>query len=282
MKRIILTIALAISATTHAQLQGPMLSPLAKIEQTVGLTNIVVEYSRPQKNDRKVFPDVVPYGQIWRAGANKNSILKTDDKLIFGKDTLAAGAYGIFVQPDEKQWTLFFYKSTDNWGVPSDFSKEKVALKVIAKTEKTPLTVENFTIAMEKITINGAVLILSWDNVQATFPFSVDTDAKMKLNIAKVLSGPTANDFYRAADYLLNSNGDMNAALSYMKKAVDLYGNKVPFHVYRKLALIQANLGDYNAAIESAEKSTKLAREAKNNEYVKMNEASIKEWTKKK
>lgn len=282
MKRIILTIALAISATTHAQLQGPMLSPLAKIEQTVGLTNIAVEYSRPQKNDRKVFPDVVPYGQIWRAGANKNSILKTDDKLIFGKDTLAAGAYGIFVQPDEKQWTLFFYKSTDNWGVPSDFSKEKVALKVIAKTEKTPLTVENFTIAIEKITINGAVLILSWDNVQATFPFSVDTDAKMKLNIAKVLSGPTANDFYRAADYLLNSNGDMNAALSYMKKAVDLYGNKVPFHVYRKLALIQANLGDYNAAIESAEKSTKLAREAKNNEYVKMNEASIKEWTKKK
>lgn len=282
MKRIILTIALAISATTHAQLQGPMLSPLAKIEQTVGLTNIAVEYSRPQKNDRKVFPDVVPYGQIWRAGANKNSILKTDDKLIFGKDTLAAGAYGMFVQPDEKQWTLFFYKSTDNWGVPSDFSKEKVALKVIAKTEKTPLTVENFTIAIEKITINGAELILSWDNVQATFPFSVDTDAKMKSNIAKALSGPTANDFYRAADYLLNSNGDMNSAISYMKKAVELYGDKVPFHVYRKLALIQANLGDYNAAIESAEKSTKLAREAKNNEYVKMNEASIKEWTKKK
>lgn len=282
MKRIILIIALAISATTHAQLQGPMLSPLAKIEQTVGLTNVAVEYSRPQKNNRKVFPDVVPYGQIWRAGANKNSILKTDDKLIFGKDTLAAGAYGMFVQPDEKQWTLFFYKSTENWGVPSDFSKEKVALKVIAKTEKTPLTVENFTIAFEKITINGGELILSWDNVQATFPFSVDTDAKMKSNIAKALSGPTANDFYRAADYLLNSNGDMNSALSYMKKAVDLYGDKVPFHVYRKLALIQANLGDYNAAIASAEKSTKLAKEAKNNEYVKMNEASIKEWTKKK
>ena len=282
MKRIFFTIALAISATVNAQIQTPMLSPLAKMEQTVGLTNIAVEYSRPQKNDRKVFPDVVPYGQIWRAGANKNSILKTDDKLIFGKDTLAAGSYSMFVQPDEKQWTLYFYTTTENWGVPADFSKDRIALQVTAKTEKTASTVENFTIAFENITINDAVLNLSWDNTSAAFPFKVTTDVKMKSNIKKALNGPTANDYYRSADYLYNSNGDMKEALAYMEKAITLFGDAAPFHVYRKLALIQANLGQYNDAIKTATKSTELAKKAGNNEYVKMNDASIKEWSKKK
>ena len=115
MKKIIFTIALAISSTTFAQLQSPQLSPIAKIEQTVGLTNVQIEYSRPQKNGRDVFKEVVNDGQIWRTGANKNSILTTDDKLVFGKDTLKPGSYSLFILPEGKEWTLYFYKTTDNW-----------------------------------------------------------------------------------------------------------------------------------------------------------------------
>ena len=282
MKQIIFTLALAISSATMAQLSSLQLSPLAKLEQTVGLTNVAVEYSRPQKNNRNIFPDVVAYGQVWRAGANKNSILTTDDKLVFGKDTLNAGSYAIFVKPEANQWTLIFYKSTNNWGVPAEMTPSNIALEVKANTAKAGKTIENFTIAIDNVTINGASLTMAWDNTFVAFPFTVLTDAKMQSNITKVLAGPSANDYYRAADYLLNSNGDMKAANEYITKAVAMYGENTAFHVYRKMALIQANLGDYKTAIETAKKSTELAKAAGNMEYVRMNDDSIKDWSKKK
>ncbi len=282
MKKIIFTIALAISSTTFAQLQSPQLSPIAKIEQTVGLTNVQIEYSRPQKNGRDVFKEVVNDGQIWRTGANKNSILTTDDKLVFGKDTLKPGSYSLFILPEGKEWTLYFYKTTDNWGVPANFDKNNVVLKQQVKTENLSKSVENFTISIDDVTIKGASLNFAWDKTSASYPFIVLTDAKMKSNIDKVLAGPTANDYYRAADYIYNSNGDMKLAYEYMKVAVDKLGDNVGFFHLRKFALIQAANGDYELAIKTAKHSSKLATIAKNEEYVKMNDASIKEWEKKK
>ena len=121
-------------------------------------------------------------------------------------------------------------------------------------------------------------MTFAWDEALATVPFKVVNGPKVNASISKTLAGPTARDYYVAADYQLNSNGDMKQALIWMDKAVELSGKDVPFYFLRKKSLIQANLKDYKGAIATAEQTIESAKKAKNEEYVKMSEASIKEW----
>lgn len=280
MKRIVIAAIVMVSFGANAQIKTPALSPLGKIEQTVGLTNISIEYSRPSKRGRTVFPEVVPYGTVWRAGANKNSILTNDDDLVFGKDTLKAGSYAIFVKPESNNWTVYFYKNTENWGTPANWDDQLVAVQVSAPTQAVN-TVETFTINIEKIEVGGASLAFAWDKTAVSVPFKVINGPKVEGSIKKTLGGPVAADYYRAADYYLNSNGDMKQALEWMNKSIELSGDNVPFYFLRKKALIQANLKDFKGAIETAKLSIESAKKANNDEYVKMSEESIKEWSKK-
>lgn len=281
MKKLAVSAFILATFGVNAQIKTPALSPLGKIEQTVGLTTISIEYSRPSKRGRTVFPDVVPYGTIWRAGANKNSIITNDDQLVFGKDTLKAGSYAIFVKPEASNWTVYFYTNTENWGTPANWDDKLVAAKVTAPAQ-TGNTTETFTINIDKIEVDGASLVFSWDKTTVSVPFKVIEDKKIEAGISKVLNGPTAADYYRASDYYVNSNGDMKKALEWINKSIELSGDNVPFYFLRKKAIIQANLKDYKGAIETAKLSTESAKKAGNDEYVKMNEASIKEWSTKK
>lgn len=265
----------------NAQIKTPALSPLGKVEQAIGLTNISIEYSRPSKRGRTVFPDVVPYGAVWRAGANKNSILTTDDQLVFGKDTLNAGSYAIFVKPETANWTVYFYKNTENWGTPENWDDKLVAVKVSAPVQAGNV-VETFTINFDKIEVGSASLVFAWDKTTVAVPFTVINGPKVEASIKKTLNGPVAGDYYRAADYYTNVNGDMKQALEWINKSIELSGENVPFYFLRKKAIIQANLKDYKGAIETAKLSIESAKKAGNDEYVKMNEASIKEWSTKK
>src|SRR5690606_6964404 len=248
------------------------LSPLGKVEQAVGLTNISIEYSRPSKRGRVAFPEIVPYGEIWRAGANKNSILTTDDQMVFGRDTVNAGSYAIFIKPSATNWTIYLYKNTENWGTPANWDDNLVAIKTTADV-KTISEVETFTIAIDNIKIDGASLTFSWDKSQVSIPFSVVDRSKVEANIKKVLAGPTARDYYVAADYNLNINGDMKQALEWINKAIEMSGNDVPFYFLRKKSLIQANMKDFKGAIETAKQTIDAAKKANNQEYVNMSEA---------
>lgn len=281
MKKLFLLSTLALTTGAFAQIQTPQLSPLSKLEQTVGLTDIQVEYSRPSKRDRAVFTDVVAYGEIWRTGANKNTIITTSDVLIFDKDTLQAGAYAIFTKPEKGQWTIYFYKSTDNWGNPKTWDDKEVAVSTTASVKATSSPVETFTISIDNVDIDGAALTFAWDNVVVSKSFKVATDSRVEGSISKVLSGPTANDYYRAADYYFNAGKDLKKALEWVDKALTMQTDS-PFWMYRRKSQIQAGLGDYKGAVATAQKSLELAKKAGNNDYVRMNEASIKEWSAKK
>lgn len=276
MKKFAIASLLLISFGANAQIQTPALSPRGKVEQTVGLTNISIEYSRPSKRGREL-SEIIENGQMWRAGANKNSILSTDDLLVFGSDTVKAGSYAIFITPDASNWTIYLYKNTENWGTPEKWDEKLVALKVKSPVAKANTT-ETFTIGFDNIAIDGASLTFAWDQALVTVPFKVVNGPKVNANITKTLAGPTARDYYVAADYQLNANGDMKKALEWINKAIELSGNDAPFYFLRKKSLIQANLKDFKGAIATAEQTIVSAKNAKNNEYVKMSEASIKEW----
>ena len=157
MKKLIFSLLMGACITTAAgQIQTPKASPLAKVEQKVGLADISISYSRPSVRGRVIFGDVLPFGEIWRLGANENTKITSSDAMIFGKDTLAAGTYGLYAKPEKKQWEIYFYTETNNWGMPEVWSDSKVAYKTIIPLEEKKDIQENLSITLENITNDGA------------------------------------------------------------------------------------------------------------------------------
>jgi hypothetical protein len=281
MKRIVFVMLLAsVGSVAKAQIQRPMASPAAEIEQTVGLTEIEVEYFRPSKNNRVIFGDVVPMNELWRTGANENTKFTNGDDIIFGKDTLKAGTYAIFTKPSTDSWEVIFYSEFGNWGTPDEWKEEKVALRTKAKVSQLNDVVETFTISIDNTTTKTADLNFSWDKTRATLNFAVPTDKKMSANIDKVMAGPSANDYFASAEFYYKEKKDMNKALVWINKAVEIRGESA-FWMTRLKSLIQAELGDFKGAIETAKKSLAEAEKAEYKAYIDMNKASIEEWSKK-
>ena len=280
MKNSILSLFTILTTASFAQISAPKLSPKASVKQEVGLTQVECVYSRPAKRDRVVFGDVVPYGEVWRTGANENTLFTIDAPLVFGKDTLAKGTYALYTKPEKSEWTIYFYTETTNWGTPEKWDDTKVAMSLKSVVKTTKDVTENFTISIDDVSTKSATLNLSWDMVKVSVPFSVLTADQMTQSIAKVMAGPSANDYYRAADYYLNENIEQEKALEYINKAIEM-SPSAPFWFLRRKSLILANLGRYKEAIAAAEESMVAAEKAGNNTYVEMNKKSIEAWKKK-
>ncbi len=269
------------SFSLTAQISTPAPSPAAKVWQTVGLTEVTIEYSRPLKRDRVIFGGLEDFDKMWRTGANKNTIITTTDVLIFGTDSLKAGSYAIFTTPKKgKSWDVYFYSDTENWGTPEEWNEDLVAVKTTATVSETKTTTESFTIGLDNVKMDGAELSFAWDNTKAVVAFSVPTKTTVMASIDKVMSGPSSGDYYRAASYYLAEKMELETALDYINKALDM-NEKKPFWYSRRKALIQAEMGDFKGAIASAKTSMEAAKEAGNEGYVKSNTESIEEWSKK-
>lgn len=280
MKKILtLACALSISALSYAQVKTPAASVAAEYEVTVGLTDIELEYSRPNKNGREIFGNLVPYGKIWRTGANKNSTISFSDDVVIGGQTVKAGKYAIFTKPGKDSWEVYFYTDNENWGAPEKWDDKKVAAKATAKVENMPFSFETFAISVDNLTMNSAMLNFLWDTVYVEVPITVPTDQKVMASIDSAMKGsPTAQDYMSAANYYSNSGKDIKQAKKWFDEGMKI--NKDPkFYQYRQQALIYAKAGDKKGAIELAKKSLKGAEEAKNADYIKMNQDSLKEWS---
>ena len=280
MKKIIIVLAIMLSNfTIEAQIKTPQSSPKATIMQSVGLTDVEINYSRPSARGRAVFGNLVPFGKIWRTGANENTTISFSDNVIIDGKTLVKGKYSLFTIPKIESWEIIFYKTTDNWGNPEEWKEENVALRTTVKPEVLNKSVETLTIAISALDNNFAFLEFSWENSFAALKFEVPTQQKATANIAKALGGPTSADYFAAAQFLFQSNGDNVKALEYVNKSLDMSKDK-PFWYNRLKSLIQAKTGDKKGAMESAKASLAAAEIAKNQDYVKMNKDSIAEWSK--
>ncbi len=280
MKKIILVLAIIIANfTIEAQVKTPQSSPKSTIMQTVGLTDVEIVYSRPSARGRVVFGNLIPFGKVWRTGANENTTVSFSDDVIIDGKTLKKGKYSLYTIPKIESWEIIFYKTTDNWGNPEEWKEENVALRATVKPETVNKSVETFTIGVSGLDNNFAFLEMYWENSYAAIKFEVPTQQKATANIDKVLAGPGAGDYFAAAQFLFQSNGDNAKALVYVNKALDLTKEK-PFWYNRLKSLIQAKLGDKKGAIETAKLSLAAAEIAKNQDYVKMNKDSIAEWSK--
>jgi hypothetical protein len=278
MKKLLLVAFVSLlTVGSYAQINTPAPSPFAKMEQVVGLTDVTLEYSRPAMRGRTIFGNLVPYGKIWRTGANQRTkITFSTDFTVGGKD-LKAGTYAIFTKPEASSWTVYFYTDYQGGGAPSVLDDSKVAAMVNVPVQQMPMNVDSFTMTFDELKSDGAHLGILWENTYVAVPFGVPTDATVSAQIEKVMSGPGAGDYYAAAVYMANNDKDINTAKKYMDKAMSMT-EKPAFWQLRQQSLILAKSGDKKGAIKAAKASLAGAKEAKNADYVKMNTDSLKEW----
>lgn len=273
-------LSLLASAPAIAQIKTPAPSPTCKISQEFGLVTADLEYSRPSAKGRKIFGELVPFGELWRVGANASTKIKFSDDATIGGTKLKAGTYAIYATPGEKEWSVIFYSNTSFWGTPGkDFKEEDVAARVTVPVQSVRDLVETFTMNFNNLRNNGADLEISWEYTKVVVPISVDTDTKVMADIKTTLDGPSAGAYYAAGRYYFEEKKDMSLALTWVDKALEKGGEK--FWMLRQKALILAELNRYKDAIAVAEKSTELAKADGNGDYPRMNEKSIMEWKKK-
>lgn len=279
MKKIMLLVAIfATSLIGYAQIQTPAPSPFQKVEQKVGLTDVTLEYSRPNMRGRTIFGDLVPYGEVWRTGANARTKITFSNDVIVDGQELKAGTYAIFTKPGEKTWDVYFYTDYSGGGTPETWDESKVAAKVTAEVYPMPMKIETYTMSFDDLTSNSATLGMLWSDAYVGVKFDVPTDKAVSASIDKVMKGPGANDYYAAAVYYLEAGKDINQAKTWIDQAITMGGDKAPFWQLRQQSLIYAKAGDKKGAIAAGKKSMAAAEAAGNADYVKMNKDSLKEW----
>jgi len=285
MKKAVLFFFLLASTQGFSQLKHPKASPAASVVQEVGFTKISVDYSRPAVRGRKVFgnlPDgkkgLVPYGRIWRVGANESTKITVDTDVSVMGNNLAKGTYALYAFPQENEWEVVFHNNIGHWGDGrKNYNSEEDAFRIKVKPNSEVPFQESFLIAFENITHNGVNMIWHWENTKVTIPIMVDTKAMMQEQIKKALEpGPSAQTYYETARYYVEQGINYPEALKYLNKALELGGDTYYFHRVKSLA--EAALGDYTSAIKSAKKSLKIAESLGKDEFVLMNQKNIDLW----
>lgn len=261
-----------------AQIMTPAPSPAAELEQMVGLTDIQINYSRPGVKGRTVFAEdgLVPYGKVWRFGANAATKFTFDKDVVVGGKEMGAGEYAVLCKPMAKEWMLMFYPyESGSWG---SYVEKDPAATVSVKPEKSPMMVEQMQFTVNNITMTGADIVFAWDKTMVKIPVAVHTEKQVEASIASVMAGPAPGDYYAAASYYHDMGKNMDKALEWITIATDV--EEPAFWQVRRKALILGDMGKKAEAIKAAKMSMELAKKAGNDDYVRMNKASIDEWSK--
>lgn len=270
--------ALSVSAT--AQINVPRPSPLGTVKQTVGLTDISVTYSRPSMKGRAIFGSLVPYNEMWRTGANMSTKISFSDQVKIDGKEVPAGEYALYSIPGKEKWTIILHTKTNYAGTGGkDYKPEEDQLRFDVKPSAYPVAVETFTINISDVSDESCMIELLWEQTQVRFKVETPVDAKVMAEIDEKMKGVTGSTYYQAARYYLEHDKDLNLALEWIDKAI---ADSEKFWIVRQKALILAKMGQYNEAIRVAERSKELAIEANNSDYVRLNDESIAEWSKKK
>jgi len=268
-----LLITVILSNYSFAQIRTPAPSPASSLTQTVGLTDITLNYSRPGVKGRVIFGDLIPYNKLWRTGANMATKIEfSDDVKIEGKD-LKAGAYALFTIPGQENWTIIF-NTNYNQGGTGQYKESEDVLRVQVKPDKMTDKIETFTIDINDITDTSAKLWILWENTAVPVNIEVDVDSKVMADIKSAFDPANdAGNYFAAASYYYNNDRELDQALKWINKSIEL-GNK-RFWVVHLKANILKKMGNCNEAITSAEESKAMAKEAGNDDYLALNDKLI-------
>ena len=277
MKPLFFLFILFVTLSIHAQIPRLQLSPKAKLVQTVGLSEVTIDYARPSVRERTIFGDLVPYNVLWRTGANRNTLITFSHDVVISGQPLSKGTYALYTTPNKDAWMVYFYNKTDNWGTPVQWEEEQISLAIRAEVQDVSHT-ESFRISIENITLETADLHLAWEITAIQLPIVFPTSKIMESNLSEMnVNTASANDLYTAAVYYLNNDKDLQKAKVWITKAVALKDDAFCF--YRQKSLIHEALGELKMAIDAAQRSLELAESGGNQQYVNLNKKQLREWT---
>jgi hypothetical protein len=277
MKKFLLSIVLCGSIfIAGAQLKIPAPSPTQNIRQDFGLSSIELSYSRPGIKGRKIFGDLVPFGKVWRTGANSATTVTFADDVMIGGKTVKAGKYGLLTIPERKNWTIIITKQLDVTS-PAAYKQDQDVARVEARTMEMDDVTETFTMQFANIKPNSCEIHIMWDKTGVALPITTDVESKVMAQIDQQMNRDN-RPYFNAAMYYMENGKDMNQALAWFDKAAELQPNAYWIHHQRANAL--AKLGKKQEARMAAEKSKTLAAEQKNDDYVKLNEKLLVELDK--
>ncbi len=247
----------------------PAPSPLQTVTQKFGLGEVTIEYSRPAVKGRTIFGDVVPYGKIWRTGANATTKITFTDEVKLEGNVVKPGTYGLYTIPNKDSWEIMLYKDLTLNGNVADYKTENEIVRFKVKSMKIPMKMESFMINIGDVTPTEAKLMLLWENTVVAVKMTTDIDARVMESIDASMKSDKP-EYFRAAGYYFDNGKDLKKALEWATKATE--ENPKAFYMFNLKARIEYKLGDKAAGKASAEKSIALAKEAKNDDYVALGE----------
>jgi len=274
MKKLLFLLAITGSlfqAPIAQSIKTPSPSTPQYIKQDFGLSSIELSYSRPNVKGRKIFGDLVPFGKVWRTGANQATTLTFADPVTIGGTLIPAGKYGLLSIPGADEWTVIITHQLDVTS-PAAYKPDQDIVRVKVSPQQVPFSLETFTILFANITSSSCDLQLIWDNTIVTVPITTDIDSKVMAQIDNAMNKDT-HPYFAAAFYYLENGKDLNKALEWFDKAI-AQDPTAFFAVYQKARCL-AKLGRKQDAISTAKKGIELAKTANNSDYVTLNEKLI-------
>ncbi len=234
------------------------------ITQRVGLTDISIDYSRPNVRDREIFGGLVPYGKVWRTGANASTKIKFSDAVKIGGKDVPAGEYAFYTLPTENEWTIILSKDTKGWGA-YDYKADTDAVRVMAKPTTLASRVESFTIGFEDLKDDSATITLEWDKTRVPVVLTTNTMEKVTAEIDAGMKKPESLEprfYYQAASFYYDHDKDLAQASKWLDQAIAKQ-QPARYFMYQKKAQIEARLGHKAEAKAAAEKSIELLKAEK-------------------
>lgn len=248
--------AVALTSLSAQELKLPALSPTSTITQEFSTSKIEIVYSRPSMRGRKIFGDLVPFGSVWRTGANAATKITFGEEVEIGGTKVPAGSYSFYTVPGSSEWEVIINKNTGNWGAMGyDTKDDVVRLKV--KASSTPQKMETFTMWIGNITFSSCTIELGWENTMISVPVKANNQERLAANIEKAINNPNI-PYQQAATYYFETNQNLDKALEYATKAADK--NPKAYWLYMLKARIAAKLGNKSVATEAANKTIEVAK----------------------
>jgi tetratricopeptide (TPR) repeat protein len=245
------------------KIEFPAASQHAVVKQRVGLTDVEVDYSRPNKNNREIFGRLVPYGRLWRTGANAVTKIKFSHPVTLGGKEIPAGEYALFTIPTADEWTIILSKDAKMQST-AEYKQENDAARLTAKPESIPVTIETFTIELADVKGASATLNFLWDKTRVPVKLTTDDVEQVSKQLDAVVNARTPLDprtAYQAAAFYYDNNKDMNQAAKWIDQALEK--NPEAYFMHYKKAQIQAKLGNKKEAIASAQKAIDILKKDK-------------------
>ncbi len=269
-----------VTIETPAPAKDARVSPAASVKQTIGVTDITVDYSRPGAKGREIWGKLVPFNEVWRAGANEATRVTFADDVLINGNKLAAGTYGFFIQPSAKEWTIIFNGEPKQWGA-FKYNKEKDILRVTATPEMIP-NQEWLEYSINPIKSNSATLSLNWEKMRGGVTVEVDTTPAFIMDKVKAQVGANTDDatlLNQAARFALTSKQNLDEAMTWAQKSVSV---KKIYANLRTVSELYAQSGKTDDAIKTGEEAIKVGKEQDPKLNTSSFEKMIVDWKSKK